>query len=593
MSGKQLKRLMLPVAALFLSIFSGISRSPAQDNGQVRGKTIQREKFHVVITPRDTVLKIGETAGFTAVLMDSAGNPLPAEFNWRVVDPLVGQINASGQFTALASGHTAVIAQTQETAGKASVNVWRDAAPPRPKPPRYFVAVTPRDTCVRTGVAVQFKAVLLDSEGKPVEAAFTWRLEEETFGSIDANGLFTAAAKGQGFVFATTSEFTGKAHVTVAPDSGGWKPKRPAKKLAVLPKDTLVAVGAEFIYKAVFIDTDGVQTPASVIWDMAGRPIGSISSDGTFKALYEGVNTVRARTADKYTALARIRIGQIKPGVKPDSVRFHFRDKNNNRIGFIHRLTDKDVLKISGLPFPLNFLNGGELVFAPGSLGTDVDIDITLPDVARVKGDTTVDFINSVLTGVRFHVYVNGRLVSPFVFKEPVQIVLPYKPELMDKLGLTTENIWAFFCTSTGQLDGTGISSVVVDTTECKIYIEVSHFSDIVIANRNAASVTTVSPKMDAPRAFQLYENYPNPFNPETQIRFDVSGTGMQKIRLSVYDILGREIRVLADRTFAPGSHDIRWDGRDASGIAQGSGLYILRMESAQGTLTRRMVLMK
>jgi hypothetical protein len=459
---------------------------------------------------------------------------------------------------------------------------------------QYKVEIVPADVTVQVGGEVDFKAFLADNQGSRKETQCVWSFAGRPVGILTQQGHFKALTEGKGLIVATAGKVSGKAHVAVEPDSVVWKPKRPAKRLVVLPKDTLVAVGGTVKYAAVFIDTAGVQTQAAVAWDLvAGRPIGSISSGGEFKALFEGVGTVRARTTDKYTAMARVRVGRARPAVNSDSIKFHFRDKNNNRIGSIHSLSDKDVLKISGLPFPLNILNGGEVALPPGSLGSNVSIDVTLPGLAQLKGDSTVDFLKNVLTGISFHVFVDGKEISPFFFPTPVQVVLPYKADLMARLGLTPENLWAFFSTPSGGFDSTGVSSVVVDTMENKIIITVSHFSDIVLANKNAATVTGVQTQNVLPGACRLYENYPNPFNPETRIRFDVAGSAAQKVRLAVYDMLGRQIRVLADRAFAPGSYDVVWNGKDGSGRTMGTGIYILRMESAEATLTQRMVLMK
>jgi flagellar hook assembly protein FlgD len=90
-----------------------------------------------------------------------------------------------------------------------------------------------------------------------------------------------------------------------------------------------------------------------------------------------------------------------------------------------------------------------------------------------------------------------------------------------------------------------------------------------------------------------LYPNYPNPFNPETEIRFDLSGTHAQKIRLSIYNLLGQEIRTLVQGTFNPGSYRVQWDGKDNWGRSVSTGIYLYRLEGKDFSLTRRMALIK
>jgi hypothetical protein len=85
------------------------------------------------------------------------------------------------------------------------------------------------------------------------------------------------------------------------------------------------------------------------------------------------------------------------------------------------------------------------------------------------------------------------------------------------------------------------------------------------------------------PDRFTLHPNHPNPFNPDTVIRFDLQVSG--SVRLAVYDINGRSVRTLVEGMLDAGSCSMRWDGREQSGALLPSGIYICRMEvrSADG----------
>jgi hypothetical protein len=83
-----------------------------------------------------------------------------------------------------------------------------------------------------------------------------------------------------------------------------------------------------------------------------------------------------------------------------------------------------------------------------------------------------------------------------------------------------------------------------------------------------------------------LLGNFPNPFNPSTVIRYELSVSG--NVRLAVYDILGREVAVLAEGTNAAGSHQVRFD---ASNLA--SGLYVYRLEAGGQVFTKTLMLVK
>ena len=86
--------------------------------------------------------------------------------------------------------------------------------------------------------------------------------------------------------------------------------------------------------------------------------------------------------------------------------------------------------------------------------------------------------------------------------------------------------------------------------------------------------------------SFELNQNYPNPFNPSTQISFSLAQNGL--VTLSVYNLLGQEVRTLINRNMEAGSHSITFD---ASGLQ--SGVYVYQLNAAGSTLTRKMMLVK
>lgn len=88
-----------------------------------------------------------------------------------------------------------------------------------------------------------------------------------------------------------------------------------------------------------------------------------------------------------------------------------------------------------------------------------------------------------------------------------------------------------------------------------------------------------------------LSQNSPNPFNPSTKIRFNVSRAGHGT--LSVYNVRGEVVRTLQSGEFAAGPGEIMWNGRSDAGHVVGSGVYFYRLTVGQETLTRRMVLLK
>jgi hypothetical protein len=83
----------------------------------------------------------------------------------------------------------------------------------------------------------------------------------------------------------------------------------------------------------------------------------------------------------------------------------------------------------------------------------------------------------------------------------------------------------------------------------------------------------------------------PNPFNPGTQITFDLVRTA--HVRVRIHDISGRTLAQLADSEFGPGAHAVRWDGRDDDGHQLPSGAYIAVFEVADERLTQKLTLVR
>jgi len=94
------------------------------------------------------------------------------------------------------------------------------------------------------------------------------------------------------------------------------------------------------------------------------------------------------------------------------------------------------------------------------------------------------------------------------------------------------------------------------------------------------------------PDNFRLLANFPNPFNPTTEIRFDVGQAA--RIELSIYNTLGQQIRQLVDRDFERGSYGVTWDGKNDGGTMVSTGIYYYRMRSDAGfSAVKKMLLVK
>ncbi|TRZ51814.1 T9SS C-terminal target domain-containing protein, partial [bacterium] len=86
---------------------------------------------------------------------------------------------------------------------------------------------------------------------------------------------------------------------------------------------------------------------------------------------------------------------------------------------------------------------------------------------------------------------------------------------------------------------------------------------------------------------YELYQNYPNPFNNQTKIKFEIPK--FSEVRISVYDILGRERDIVLDGIYQAGKYEIIYSSKNIS-----SGIYFYRMEiNGEITKTKKLVLKK
>ena len=89
----------------------------------------------------------------------------------------------------------------------------------------------------------------------------------------------------------------------------------------------------------------------------------------------------------------------------------------------------------------------------------------------------------------------------------------------------------------------------------------------------------------------RLLANVPNPFNPSTEVHFELQLAG--RARVAIYAMDGRLVRTLVDDALGAGPHHRVWDGRDDTGRQASSGAYYLRLETADAVDHRKMMLLK
>ncbi|MCI0474120.1 MAG: T9SS type A sorting domain-containing protein, partial [Ignavibacteria bacterium] len=96
----------------------------------------------------------------------------------------------------------------------------------------------------------------------------------------------------------------------------------------------------------------------------------------------------------------------------------------------------------------------------------------------------------------------------------------------------------------------------------------------------------------ELPQKYGLHQNFPNPFNPATKIKFELSHTDNGKqntvTKLVIYDISGKEVKTLVNETLPPGVYEV-----DFNGSVLSSGIYFYKLTAGKYAETRKMILMK
>ena len=93
------------------------------------------------------------------------------------------------------------------------------------------------------------------------------------------------------------------------------------------------------------------------------------------------------------------------------------------------------------------------------------------------------------------------------------------------------------------------------------------------------------------PHEFSLYQNFPNPFNPSTDIKFSLPNS--ERVHLVVYDLLGNVVREMVNEDLNPGMYTYKWMGENQSGSTVSAGMYFYQIEAGSFSKTRKMILLK
>ncbi|MEN6514369.1 Ig-like domain-containing protein [Methanoculleus sp.] len=249
--------------------------------------TVTDASSGVVISPSAVILDVKDSRQFTATAFDTEGNVVPSPaIAWSCDDEVVGTIDRDGLFTAKAEGSATVTATVDgDETGTAVVTVRSASSVPA------RIAVSPSDFTIAAGSTLSLTATVYDQYGYAMpEVKVTWESSDETVGTIDACGLFTALEDGEVTLTASAGGISGSACVTV-------DPSLPVPTcVEVDPATATLAAGEtrEFV-ATVFDQCDNEMDWVRVAWSSSDPGVGSIDRAGLFAAYAGGSADVKAR----------------------------------------------------------------------------------------------------------------------------------------------------------------------------------------------------------------------------------------------------------------------------------------------------------
>ena len=161
-----------------------------------------------------------------------------------------------------------------------------------------------------------------------------------------------------------------------------------------------------------------------------------------------------------------------------------------------------------------------------------------------------------------------------------------------DQLDAEGQTIFQFRNVSAGDLQNFFIKTGGGSGPGGPLYVDDIYVENTSALNlTNPTTMTTAVSSDEVPQAYSLAPNYPNPFNPHTNIAFALAD--YQPVRLAVYSLDGRQVAVLVDEVLPAGRHEVVWNGCDLQGRPLASGTYFYRIEAGSFQENRVMTLLK
>ena len=354
----------------------------------------------------------------------------------------------------------------------------------------------------------------------------------------------------------------------------------------------------------------------SITWEKTVRSVnlttGNTTSEGTINHFVGGFAIIHTESPGP---------GSPEPNitVEPESLIFDTTAVGSSSVDMLSITnTGSDTLLIYNLFSPdsifsvntdsFNVLPGDNQIvlvtFVPNQ-PTDYSSDLFI-----VNNDLETDTLVVLLTGV-------GFILAPEIFVDPMSITFDTTAAGSSNLKLltiynignatltisnisSTESVFSTNLTSYDIQPGDSqMVQVAFTPTEPIIYTSnlfvISNDSemDTLIVPVSGVGIMLARIELDAqlPHILVLYPNYPNPFNPVTTLRYDLPENAM--INITIYDMLGRQVKTLINQTQDAGYRSVIWDATNDYGKPVSAGLYLYQIQAGEYIQTKKMVLLK
>ena len=276
------------------------------------------------------------------------------------------------------------------------------------------------------------------------------------------------------------------------------------------------------------------------------------------------------------------------------------KDKNRNVaysdtiIVYVGNVRDGNLLlngefSCSKRPWQLALYEGGQATFdivSDPQLSDDTTTAlIEIQDLGSVDWSVQLMQVFSLKSGHTYEISFIADVIDEKQIRVAFQQNLPpYEQYWYEELTVSEYNIFGpfeFMCTKD---DPSANFKFILSLDDKPIYLDAIEVVDL-----NWSAVETKQPVVA--EDYRLFPNYPNPFNPETNIKYKIAKS--QNVKLTIYNLLGEHIAMLVDEIQPPGVHVAHWDGRDEDGRPATSGVYLFRITSGNFVASQKMVLLK